>query len=96
MDLNAQGLMFSIMIVNPEKKKKVVILFPQRRVFDFSLSQESITGKARKLFHCSFLQVGSLIKKTQTNKKKKNPTLFIIWKKKEIKREKINGFPYDC
>lgn len=81
MDLNAQGLMFSIMILNAEKN--VVFFLPQCRVIEFSLSQESITGKARKLFHCSFLQVGSLIKKKKKGQiKKKSTTLFVLGKKK--------------
>lgn len=92
MDLNAQGLVFSIMILNAEKN--VVFFFPQCRVIEVSLSQESITGKARKLFHCSFLQVGSLIKKKKKGKLKKKAPLFSFLEKKN--REEINGFPCDC
>lgn len=88
-DLNARSPVLSMMILNAEKN--VVFLFPQCRVFDFSLSQESITGKTRKLFHCSFLQAGSLIKKKtkqKTQSKKKNNPLFSFLENKKRNKER--------
>lgn len=91
MDLNAQGLMFSIMILNAEKM--LYSSFHSAELLT-SLSHKRITGKARKLFHCSFLQVGSLMgkkkKKRQINKESHS---FCSGKKKN--REEISGFPCD-
>lgn len=83
MDLNAQGLMFSIMILNAEKM--LYSSFHSAELLT-SLSHKRITGKARKLFHCSFLQVGSLMEKKKKRQINKENHSFCSWKKKIEKR----------